>query len=282
MGKRRHLISTDELSGRLGDDNLAILDGSWHMPAAGRSGYKEFLETRIAGARFFDIDEIADQTSPLPHMMPGAEAFAEAVGALGISNDSEIVVYDSHGLFSAARVWWSFKIMGHGPVVVLDGGLKKWRAEERPLESGPPPAPQPARYHARFDAAALRDHADIMQLVASGGEQILDARPPGRFSGMEPEPRPELQSGHMPGSFNLHYAKLIEGDGTLKPEAELRALIASSGIDPAKPIVTSCGSGVTAAILTLALAETGVAAAGLYDGSWTGWASNPDSPIETE
>lgn len=276
---RENLIETADLAARLDDPELFILDGSWHLPNSGRNGFEEYLNQHIPGAQFFDIDAISDRDTDLPHMVPQAEAFAEALGAMGLRENMDVVVYDSAGLFSAARVWWTCKIMGLNTVRVLNGGLPKWIAEQRPVDTGKPSNETAAKLSITLDRTRIRDYDDMCQAADNPHVQVIDARPAPRFNGAAPEPRPELQSGHMPGSLNLHYASLLDANGTLKQNDILRQLFASAGADLSKPIVTSCGSGVTAAILTLALHELGHTDNALYDGSWTDWASRPGSKI---
>lgn len=272
------MISTAELAARLGDPKLRILDASWHLD--GRDGRGPWRETHLPGAVFFDIDGISDPHTPLPHMLPTPEAFAAAVGALGVAADDGIVVYDQHGLFSAARAWWSLRVMGASDVRVLDGGLPKWVAENRPVETGEPPV-RPAVFVPQFRPALLKRLADVQAIVASGGEQIVDLRPGPRFRAEVAEPRAGVRGGHMPGARNLPYAELIAADGTLKAEAELRAVLAAHGIDPDQATTATCGSGVTAPILALALARLGHTEVAVYDGSWTEWGGRPDTPVVT-
>ncbi|ESR23346.1 3-mercaptopyruvate sulfurtransferase [Lutibaculum baratangense] len=273
------LVSTDELARRLGEPDLAIVDASWYLPDMKRNGREEYLDRHVPGAVFVDIDEVSDRSDPLPHMLPTAEAFAARMGALGISDRNRIVVYDGAGLFSAARVWWMLRVMGARQVAILDGGLPKWLAEGRPTESGETRR-KPAIFSASLDAAAVRDLQAMKEIAANGGAQIIDARSAGRFAGEEPEPRPGLRAGHIPGSLNLPYRQILAADGTVKPDAELQAALRGAGVDPARPVVTTCGSGVTAAVLSLALTLTGHRDVGLYDGSWSEW-GGADTPVET-
>lgn len=268
------MISTGGLAARLGQPGLKVVDASWHL--GGRDGRAEFQAARIPGAVFLDLDAASDADSPLPHMLPSAQAFAAAMGALGLRADDAIVVYDGAGLFSAARAWWMLSVMGAREVRVLDGGLPKWRAEGRAVETGPAPTPAPATFEARFDPAAVADLEAVRQALAEAG-QVADARGAARFRGEAAEPRPGLRPGHMPGARNLPYGALLNPDGTMKAGADLEAAFRDAGIDPERPVVTSCGSGVTAAILSLGLARLGRASR-LYDGSWAEWGGRTDTP----
>ncbi len=269
----RHLVDTQWLAAHLAAPDLVILDASWYLPAEGRDPRCEYDQAHIPGARFFDIDAISDRASPLPHMLPPAAQFAAQVQRLGIGDDAAVVAYDgsTQGLFSAARAWWMFRVMGHENVAVLDGGLKKWRAEGLPLTDDVPTPAVAASFTRSPNPQLLRSLADMRALIASGDEQIADARAPGRFAGQDREPRPGLRSGHMPGARNLPFATVLEADGTLKSVAQLQAQFDAAGIVPSRPIVTTCGSGVTAAVLSLALAVMGNSETGLYDGSWSEW-----------
>ncbi len=276
--RSRWLVSTDWLAAHLGDPDLVILDGSWFLPGSGRDARAEYAAAHIPGAIFFDIDAIADTTNPLPHMLPSAEQFAEAVGALGIGNASKIVCYDSLGIYSSPRVWWTFKVMGAADVVVLDGGLPAWKAEGRPLDDQPVSRP-PQSFSAHLDADAARDMMQVRDGVAAKAFQLVDARPAARFRGEAPEPRNWVKSGRVPGSYNVPLSELVS-DGRLKDAETIRAAFVAAGVDLAKPIVTSCGSGVNATLLTLALDTIGVGSA-VYDGSWTEWGARDDMPIAT-
>jgi len=249
------------------------------MPQLQRDPRREFEDAHIPGAAFFDIDGIADRASPLPHMLPGAAQFARQVGALGISNADLVVVYDARGVVSAARVWWTFRAFGHDRVAVLDGGLRKWRAEGRALESGSATG-APRRFTARLRRALVRDLGQMRRNLESRREQTLDARSRGRFAGTEPEPRAGLRGGHIPGSLNLPYDMLYRPDATFLPPDWLRQAFAAAGVDVRKPVATTCGSGVTASVLALGLHLIGHKKVAVYDGSWTEWAGRSDTPVE--
>ena len=265
-------VSTQWLAERLGSSDLAIVDASWHLPTSGRSARAEYAQAHIPGAVFFDIDAIADQSSGLPHMLPTDGAFSDAVGALGIGDGMTIVVYDSLGLFSAARGWWTFFVFGAPNVFVLEGGLPQWRDERRPLEHGEV-ARAPARFTARLDRSRVAGAAEVAEASETGSAQILDARSGERFRGEAPEPRPGVRPGHIPGARNLPFPEVVM-DGRLRPPEELHATVLAAGIDPQKPIIATCGSGVTAAILWMALDSLGTPPAALYDGSWSEWGAS--------
>jgi thiosulfate/3-mercaptopyruvate sulfurtransferase len=271
------LISTDDLAADLDAPDLRIVDASWHLD--GRDARVEFEQARNPGAVFFDLDAISDHTTDLPHMLPDAAAFAEAVGALGIAANDRIVVYDTLGLFSAARVWWTFRLMGAEHVRVLDGGLPKWRAEGRPLATGPMQVSAPTVFTPGQIGGAVADMPTVLAAL-TGDAQILDARPAPRFSGEAAEPRANLRSGHMPGALNVPFKSVLAPDGRLLPADALRIRFRQAGVTFDRPIITSCGSGVTAAILTLALAELGQDSA-LYDGAWAEWGGHADTPVVT-
>ena len=277
IDRSRWFVSTEWLAAHLADPHVVVVDGSWHLATTGRNARAEYDAAHIPGAVFFDIDAIADKTNPLPHMLPTAEQFSRDVGALGVGDADRVVVYDTLGLFSAPRVWWTFKVMGARDVVILEGGLPKWRAEGRPVSSDPV-SRAPATFNATFDPSAVRDLAQVRANLDRPAFQLVDARPAPRFRGEAPEPRSWVKSGRIPHSLNVPSGDVI-ADGRLKDAAGLRAAFASAGVDLAKPIVTSCGSGVNAAILSLALDTLGVRDTALYDGSWTEWGARDDTPI---
>jgi thiosulfate/3-mercaptopyruvate sulfurtransferase len=273
-------VTTEWLAKHLDEPDVRVVDGTWHMPQATRDARAEFEAAHIPGAVFFDIDAIADRATSLPHMLPSAAQFAASVGELGISNGHRIVVYDVRGVVSAARVWWTFRAFGHDDVAVLDGGLRKWRAEGRPVESGGA-APAHVAFTARLRPELVRDVEAMRANVARRTVQVLDARSAGRFAGTEPEPRAGLRGGHIPGSLSLPYETLYRPDGTLKPPNELREAVTAAGVDLDRPVVTTCGSGVTASVLALALYLIGRRDVAVYDGSWSEWGSRSDTPVET-
>jgi thiosulfate/3-mercaptopyruvate sulfurtransferase len=272
------VVSTDWLAQHLNDAALRVVDGTYFLPHLKRDAGAEFRAAHLPGAVWLDIDDVKDAANPLPHMLPDAATFAAKVGALGLGSDAAIVAYNGLGLMSAARVWWMFRVFGHDNVAVLDGGLPKWRKEGRPVESGAP-TPRAAGFAARFRPELVRDLAGVADALASGAMQVVDARSRGRFAGTEPELRAGLRGGHMPGARNLPYTELLGPDATLLPAERLRALFRDAGVDLARPIVTSCGSGVTACVLALGLHRLGRGDVAIYDGSWTEWGGRSDTAV---
>jgi len=276
----RTLVSTDWLAAHLSDPDLRILDASLYLPGSERDARAEYEAAHIPSARFFDIDEVSDSRSELPHMAPPPEKFMSRCRAMGVGDGHQVVVYDGAGLFSAARVWWLFRLMGKPDIAVLDGGFPKWQAEGRPVEDLPPLA-RDRHMTAQRQAHLVKDVTQVAQATKLRDWQIVDARAPERFRGEAPEPREGLRPGHIPGACNLHYRRLLNPDGTMKDEAGLRTAFAEAGVDPAKPVITTCGSGVTAAIVNLALARLGEERHALYDGSWAEWGRFPDLAVAT-
>ncbi len=275
------LVSTEWLATHLSAPDVVIMDASWHLPPEGRDPKAEYLDEHIPGALFFDIDELSDSTSDLPHMLPPPEKFASRMRKMGVGDGNRIVVYDTTGLFSAARAWWMFRVFGHDDVAILDGGLKKWKAEGRPLDFDEPRPRQERHFSARLQTTMVSDKDDVRKVSEDRSRQIIDARSAPRFAGDEKEPRPGLRSGHIPGSQNVHYTSLLNADGTVKDANSISNIFAEAGVDPAQPVTTTCGSGVTAAILALGLDIIGQKDVVLYDGSWTEWGSDEALPIET-
>ncbi len=273
------LVSTGWLAEHLHDPDLRILDATWFLEP-GRNAHAEYLAAHIPGARFFDLDAISDQQSALPHMAPSSEVFVSRVRALGIGDGQQVVIYDNSPLHSAARVWWTFRLMGLDKVAMLDGGLQKWQAEGRPVETAPPVI-RDRHLNVQRRADLVRDVTQVAAASKLGDHEIVDARPLPRFRGEVPEPRPGLRAGHIPGSESLPFGQLYAADGTLKPVADLRAAFEAAGVDLSRPVITTCGSGVTAASLFLALERIGHKDHSLYDGSWAEWGSFPDLKIAT-
>jgi len=274
------LVSTDWLAAHLKDPDLRILDGSWYLPKSGRDPRAEYDAAHIPGARFFDIDDICDQRSELPHMAPPVEKFMSRMRAMGIGDGHQVVIYDGAGLNSAARVWWLFRLMGQNNVAVLDGGFPKWQAEGRETEDMPPIV-RDRHMTVRLQNQLVRDVTQVSAAAKLGDHEIIDARSAERFQGTAPEPREGLRSGHIPGSRNLPFNRLLNGDGTMKDPDALRAEFTAAGVDMSKPAITTCGSGVTAAILSLAMERLGKVDHAVYDGSWSEWGLFPTLPIAT-
>ena len=274
-------VSVDWLAGQIGQKNLVILDGSWHMPDSGRDAFEEYKKAHIPGAIYFDIDAAADDFTDLPHMLPAVSEFNEICEAAGITSNSHIVVYDSYGLFSAARVWWTFRAFGHEKISILKGGLPAWEKAGHTVESGIH-EPKAGHYEAIWEDQLIADVEQVRMAAEKGTATILDARPAARFDGSAPEPRPEVRSGHMPGAYNLPFGSLVDAEnGCLKSGDDLKAVFDALGVDFAeKPVITSCGSGITACILSLGLHELGYSSK-VYDGSWTEWGSRLDTPVVT-
>ena len=274
------LVSTEWLAGALGAPDLMVFDATKYLPNEPFDGLTKYREAHIPGARFFDIDVVADPDTNLPHMAPTAGRFARLMGELGISNTTRVIFYDQKGLQSSARGWWLMKLFGHGKAAVLDGGLPKWLAEGRATESGDAKAAAPTSYTPDFRADLVKGIGDVKRIIAQGSALILDARTKGRFDGTAPEPRPGLPSGHMPSAKSVPFNELLNADFTMKDAATLRARFAAAGADGTTPVVTSCGTGVTACILALGLKQAGLGDAAIYDGSWTEWAGRPETQKE--
>lgn len=279
MSERPPLISTEWLAGHLGEAGIRVADASWYLPEAKRHPLAEFDQRHIPGAVFFDIDAISDHGTDLPHMLPNPAEFASAMRRLGIGDANLVVFYDGAGVYSAPRALWMMRAMGHDRAAVLDGGLPKWARDGYPIEAGVAIPAEAGHFTARFRPELVRTFAQMLKNRDSRTEQVVDARSPGRFRGEEPEPRAGVRPGHIPGSVNMHYAKLVGPDGTIHNAAELRKLFTDQGIILDRPIVTSCGSGITAAIVALGLEIAGANQVGLYDGSWSEWGGRKDAPI---
>ncbi|HBY13259.1 3-mercaptopyruvate sulfurtransferase [Paracoccaceae bacterium] len=274
------LVSTQWLAAHLKDPDLRVLDASWYLPGSKRDPFAEYQAAHIPGARFFDLDDVSDHRSDLPHMVPPVEKFMSRMRAIGVGDGHQIVVYDGSGLFSAPRVWWLFKLMGQMDIAVLDGGFPKWQAEGHPVEDLPPIL-RDRHMMVRRQNQMVKDVTQVSAASKLGESEIVDARSPGRFYGKDPEPRPGLRAGHIPGSKNVFYKDLLKADDTMKSPDEMRQVFLEAGVDLDKPVITSCGSGVTAAILSLGLTRMGKTDHSLYDGSWTEWGMFPTLPIAT-
>lgn len=274
------LVSTEWLEERLNAPDIRILDATTYLPTDGRNGREIYDREHIPGARFFDIDEVADDHSPLPHMLPPVEKFVSKVRRMGIGDGHRVIVYDQQGIYSAARVWWMFRLFGHQDVAVLDGGLPKWKSEGRPV-TDETVDPRERHFTARRNAAMVRDVTQMARALKLGDEQIVDARAAERFRGEVPEPRKGLRAGHIPGSRSVPFKTLLNDDQTMKTPEEIRAAFEEAGVDLTRPVVTTCGSGITAAVLTLGLARIGHSRNALYDGSWVEWGAYDDLEVAT-
>ncbi|SNZ07509.1 3-mercaptopyruvate sulfurtransferase [Cohaesibacter gelatinilyticus] len=282
MGERtKWLVSTEWLAAHLNSPDVVVVDGSWYLPHMERDPIAEYQEAHIPGAIFFDIDKVADLTTDLPHMLPSAVQFSSAMRKLGIGDGQRVVVYDGMGLFSAARVWWTFRTMGVQDVYVLDGGLPKWKEEDRPVDDLPP-VPRPRHFSSRLDHGAVRDFKDVLKAMDDERIQIVDARPHERWKGLAPEPRPNVRSGRIPGSHSVPFMDLLDDKGRLKDVSDLKDRFEKAGVDLDKPIITSCGSGATAAVLSFALDTIGHRKHSLYDGAWAEWGAKDDSPLDSD
>ena len=275
------VVSTAWLAARLGTTGIRVLDASWYLPGSARDAAAEYRFGHIPGAVFFDLDAVSDQESPLPHMLPSAADFAGRMSTLGLNDSDTLVIYDGSGVnLSSARVWWTFRMFGHERVAVLDGGMGKWRSELRPIEQGEVTPPS-GSFTARLDHGGVRDLAAVRENIVNRSEQLVDVRSRGRFDGVEPEPRPGLRAGHVPGSVNLPFTELVSRDGTLVPPDTLRHLLAEAGVDLDRPVVATCGSGTSACALVLSLHSIGHTQNAVYDGAWAEWGARADTPVET-
>jgi thiosulfate/3-mercaptopyruvate sulfurtransferase len=272
------LVATEWLAERLDAPDIRVVDASWYLPTLARDAEAEYAAAHIPGAVYFDIDDISDRDDPLPHMLPSPATFAARVAELGLGDGVRIVIYDANNYSASARAWWMFRVFGHDDVAVLDGGLAKWRSEGRPLDDHRV-EPRQAQFTAKMNANLVRYFNQLMESSQNSSEQVVDARAAGRFAGTDPEPRPGLRSGHIPNSLNLPHLELIAEDGTLRPTGEIRDRFLQAGVDLARPVVTTCGSGVTASTLALALHRLGVHDAAVYDGSWSEWGARDDTPV---
>jgi thiosulfate/3-mercaptopyruvate sulfurtransferase len=281
MNPEGPLVSTEWLAGQLGQPKIRVADASWYLPDAKRDAIAEFRERHVPGAVFFDIDAISNHATDLPHMLPEPVEFAGAMRKLGIGDGDFVVFYDGAGIYSSPRARWMMRAMGHDQCAVLDGGMPKWRREQRPTESGAPRPPEQSHFTTQYRPELVRDYFGMRRNIETHAEQVLDARSPGRFRGEEPEPRPGVRPGHIPGSLNLHYAKLLSQHGMLLDAPELRRMFSEQGVDLDRAVVTSCGSGITAAIVALGLEVAGAKDVALYDGSWSEWGAKANAPIAT-